>query len=144
MANVGVVIDGAVLRVLRKHRMWSMAKLAREARSFAKRVNENSALAAATVCRAENAEHPRLTEDNLRYLVGALEPSQGELRRLLRGAEPPEALVRLCSDAPGRQPAEQDPASLAATVAQLNAAVAEVRALIHPPSLGAAAPRQGG
>ncbi|MGH8897030.1 MAG: hypothetical protein ACRDZ4_08425 [Egibacteraceae bacterium] len=142
MANVGVVIDGAVLHALRKHRMWSMAKLAREARRFAKRVNENSALAPATVCRAENAEHPRLTEDNLRYLVGALEPSQAELRRLLRDAELPEALLRLCSDAPGRQPAEQDPATLAATVAQLNAAVAEMRALIHPPSLGAATARQ--
>ncbi|MGH8897031.1 MAG: hypothetical protein ACRDZ4_08430 [Egibacteraceae bacterium] len=143
MANVGVVIDPTVLRALRTNRMWSMARLAQEARRFAKRVNESSALASATVCRAEQDERA-LSQDTLRYLVGALEPSQADLRRLLRGAEPPEALLRLCSDAPGRQPAEQDPATLAATVAQLNAAVAEMRALIHPPSLGVAAPRQGG
>ncbi|MGH8902497.1 MAG: hypothetical protein ACRDYA_12665, partial [Egibacteraceae bacterium] len=95
-----------------------------------------------TLCKAENDEHPRLSRDNLRYVVGALKPSRADLRRLLRGAEPPDALIRLCSDAPGQSPAVQDPAGLAATVAQLEALLAEMRALVRRPSLGAAPPRQ--
>jgi hypothetical protein len=140
MGNVSVPIDGKVLRALRMDKMWSLARLAKEGRDFAKHINEPSSLAPPTLCRAENDEHPRLSRDNLRYVVGALRPSQADLRRLLDGTEPPDALIRLCSDAPGQSPTEteHDPATLAATVAQLNAALAEVRVLIRRPSLGAA------
>ncbi|MGH8896445.1 MAG: hypothetical protein ACRDZ4_05325 [Egibacteraceae bacterium] len=44
---------------------------------------------------------------------------------------------------PRQQPAEHDPAALATTVAQLNAILDEMRALMHRPSLGAAATRKG-
>ncbi|MGH8904842.1 MAG: hypothetical protein ACRDYA_24950 [Egibacteraceae bacterium] len=143
MGNVSVPIDGNILHALRADKMWSLAKLAKEGRNIAKQMKEQSSLGPPTLCRAENDEHPRLSRDNLRYVVGALKPSRADLRRLLRGAEPPDALVRLCSDAPGQSPAVQDPAGLAATVAQLEAVLAEVRALVRRPSLGAAATRKG-
>lgn len=98
MANNGVEIDGTVLRALRNDRMWSLNRLAKEARDFARSIGEGSALAGATLCRAERGEHDP-SPDTLRFVVGALRPSLADLHRLLRGAEPPEALVRLC-DAP--------------------------------------------
>ncbi|MGH8904429.1 MAG: hypothetical protein ACRDYA_22795, partial [Egibacteraceae bacterium] len=142
MGNVSVPIDGNILHALRADKMWSLAKLAKEGRNIAKQQKEQSSLGPPTLCKAENDEHPRLSRDNLRYVVGALKPTQADLRRLLRGAEPPDALLRLCSDAPGHPPTEHDPAGLAATVAQLEALLAEVRALVRRPSLGAAPPRQ--
>ncbi|MGH8904287.1 MAG: hypothetical protein ACRDYA_22035 [Egibacteraceae bacterium] len=143
MGNVSVPIDGNILHALRADKMWSLAKLAKEGRNIAKQQKEQSSLGPPTLCKAENDEHPRLSRDNLRYVVGALKPSRADLRRLLNGAQPPDALVRLCSDAPGQSPAVQDPAGLAATVAQLEALLAEVRALVRRPSLGAAATRKG-
>ncbi|MGH8896468.1 MAG: hypothetical protein ACRDZ4_05450, partial [Egibacteraceae bacterium] len=76
-------------------------------------------------------------------VVGALRPSQTDLRRLLAGAQPPDALLRLCSDAPGNNPQSTTRPPLAATVAQLNAILAEMRALVRRPSLGPAATRKG-
>ncbi|MGH8904882.1 MAG: hypothetical protein ACRDYA_25160 [Egibacteraceae bacterium] len=142
MGNVSIPIDGNVLHELRADKMWSLAKLAKEGRNIAKQMKEQSSLGPPTLCRAENDEHPRLSRDNLRYVVGALKPSRADLRRLLRGAQPPDALIRLCSDAPGQQPAAQDPTGLAATVAQLEALLDEMRALARRPSLGQAASRQ--
>ncbi|MGH8895897.1 MAG: hypothetical protein ACRDZ4_02470, partial [Egibacteraceae bacterium] len=104
MGNVSVPIDGNVLRKLRMDEMWSLARLAKEGRDVARRLEEQSSLAAPTLCRAEKDERPRLSRDNLRCVVGALRPSQTDLRRLLAGAQPPDALLRLCSDAPGNNP----------------------------------------
>ncbi|MGH8897359.1 MAG: hypothetical protein ACRDZ4_10140 [Egibacteraceae bacterium] len=103
MANVGIKIDSTVLRTLREDRMWSLNRLAKKGREFARSIGEGSSLSRATLCRAEHGEHDP-SPDTLRYVVGALRPSLADLHHLLRDAQPPEALVRLCQDAPRLDP----------------------------------------
>ncbi|MGH8934024.1 MAG: hypothetical protein ACRDZO_26155, partial [Egibacteraceae bacterium] len=133
MSNVGIVIDGAVLRALRDDKMLTMAQLALRAREFAKRLGERTSLDKATLSRAESGKSLTLSRDSLRFLVGALEPSQDELRLLLCGAKPPRVLVELCRDAPGRKAAQPGPAAVAATLAKLDGAIARLEAMAGDP-----------
>lgn len=83
--------------------MWSLNRLAKKGREFAGSIGEGSSLSRATLCRAEHGKHDP-SPDTLRYVVGALRPSLADLHNLLRGAQPPKALVRLCQDAPRPTP----------------------------------------
>ncbi|MGH8907665.1 MAG: peptide deformylase [Egibacteraceae bacterium] len=112
MANNGVEIDGEALRALRSDRMWSLQRLARQGRDFAASIGENTGLVGPTLCRAERGKHDP-SRDTLRYVVGALRPTLAQLHALLKGAEPPKALVELCSDAPLAAPDNPTPPTAA-------------------------------
>jgi transcriptional regulator with XRE-family HTH domain len=91
---VSVTINGPVLRALRTERLWSQAELASRSCAFAQAEGDRQCgITRETISKLERG-HRAPSPRTLRYLIGALQPTVADLRRLL-GREPPRALTHV-------------------------------------------------
>jgi transcriptional regulator with XRE-family HTH domain len=100
---LGIEIDGSALRALRRDQLWSQQELADRCAEFARAAGDpQCGITRETVSKLERGQRSP-TPPTLRYLIGALRPDPGGLRRLL-GRDPPRALVGITERRPAYDP----------------------------------------